>query len=111
RVAFTAAGGVDSPRTVVTALCSSPELAGDLDLALHDVNAERLAHARTRATRIAAQSGSGATVTASADRRPVLDGARYVINEIQVGGGRPDRVDVELPGRAGARACRADTRA
>src|SRR5262245_46640631 len=85
KVAFIGAGSIEFTRNVVTDLCSYPELGGELDLALHDVSAERLAHAQTLAARIAAQSGSGATVTASADRRPVLDGARYVLNEIQVG--------------------------
>src|SRR5215467_9550278 len=83
KVAFIGAGSVEFTRNVVTDLCGYPELAGGLDLALHDVSAERLAYAETLAARIVAQIGSGATVSASADRRPVLDGARYVINEIQ----------------------------
>ena len=109
KVAFIGAGSVEFTRNVVTDLCGYPELAGGLDLALHDVNAERLAHAQTLATRIVAQTGSGATVTASADRRPVLDGARYVINEIQVGGYDATRLDFDIPARYGVRQTIADT--
>ena len=61
KVAFIGAGSVEFTRNVVTDLCSFPELTGDLDLALHDVSAERLAHAQTLATRIVAQTGSGGT--------------------------------------------------
>ena len=47
KVAFIGAGSVEFTRNVVTDLCGYPELAGGLDLALHDVSAERLAHAPT----------------------------------------------------------------
>src|SRR5204862_7187035 len=93
----------------VTDLCSYPELAGGLGLALHDVSAERLAHALPLATRITAQTASGATVTASADRKPVLDGAQYVINEIQVGGYDATRLDFDIPARYGVRQTIGDT--
>src|SRR5215831_7494801 len=109
KVAFIGAGSVEFTRNVVTDLSGYPELAGGLDLALHDVSAERLGHARALATRIVAQTGSGATVTASADRRPVLDGARYVINEIQVGGYDATRLDFDIPARYGVRQTIADT--
>ena len=66
KVAFIGAGSVEFTRNVVTDLCGYPELAGELHLALHDVSAERLGHAQALATRIVAQTGSGATVTASA---------------------------------------------
>jgi alpha-galactosidase/6-phospho-beta-glucosidase family protein len=103
KVAFIGADSVEFTRNVVTNLCSCPELTGDLDLALHDVSAERFAHAQALAARIVAQTGSGATVTASADRRPVLGGARYVINEIQVGGYDATRLDFDIPARYGVR--------
>jgi hypothetical protein len=59
KVAFSGAGGVEFTRNVVADLCSYPELTGDLDLALLDVNAERLAHAQPLATRIAAPARPG----------------------------------------------------
>src|SRR5215471_3459721 len=109
KVTFIGAGSVEFTRNVVTDLCGYPELRGELHLALHDVSAERLGHAETLARRIAGQTGSGATVTASLDRRDALRDARYVINEIQVGGYDATRVDFDIPARYGVRQTIADT--
>jgi alpha-galactosidase len=109
KVAFIGAGSVEFTRNVVTDLCGYPELTGGLELALHDINSERLAHAHALATRIVAQTGSAATVTACADRHAALDGARYVINEIQVGGYDATRLDFDIPARYGVRQTIGDT--
>jgi alpha-galactosidase len=109
KVTFVGAGSIEFTRNVVTDLCSYPELAGQLHLALHDVSAPRLAYAEALARQIAAQTGAGATITASADRREALDGARYVINEIQVGGYAATQLDFEIPARYGVRQTIADT--
>src|SRR5215831_17629165 len=55
KVAFIGAGSVKFTRNVVTDLCGFPELADGLDLALHDITTERLAHAHALATRIVVQ--------------------------------------------------------
>ena len=106
---FIGAGSVEFTRNVVTDLCSFAELRGDLHLALHDVSPERLRHAETLARRIVAQTGSSATVTASLDRREALQGARYVINEIQVGGYDATRLDFGIPAGYGVRQTIGDT--
>ena len=49
----------------MTDLCGYPEFRGGLHFALYDISAERLAHAERLARRISAQSGAGATVTAT----------------------------------------------
>jgi alpha-galactosidase len=109
KIAFIGAGSVEFTRNVVTDLCGYPELAGGLDLALHDVSAERLRHAEALARRIVAQTSSAATVSASLDRRTALRGARYVINEIQVGGYDATRLDFDIPARYGVRQTIGDT--
>jgi alpha-galactosidase len=109
KVAFIGAGSVEFTRNVVTDLCGYPELSGELELSLHDVSAERLRHAETLARRIVAQTSSGATVTASLDRPAALQGARYVINEIQVGGYDATRLDFDIPARYGVRQTIGDT--
>jgi alpha-galactosidase len=109
KVAFFGAGSVEFTRNVVTDLCSYREFRGGLHLALHDISAERLDHARRLAERISAQAGAGATVTATQDRREALAGARYVINEVQVGGYRATRADFDIPARYGVRQTIADT--
>ena len=56
---FVGAGSVEFTRNVVTDLCGYPEFRGELQLALYDISAERLAHAERLARRISEQSGAG----------------------------------------------------
>ena len=109
KVTFVGAGSIEFTRNVVTDLCSYPEFRGELHLSLYDISAERLAHAERLAARISAQAGAGATVTATRDRRAALDGARYVINEVQVGGYDATRADFDIPARYGVRQTIGDT--
>ncbi len=109
KVTFVGAGSVEFTRNVVTDLCSYPELSGRLHFALHDISAERLAHAELLANRIARQTGSNAFVTATPDRREALTDADYVVNEIQVGGYRATRLDFDIPARYGVRQTIGDT--
>ncbi len=109
KVTFVGAGSIEFTRNVVTDLCAYPEFRGQLHLSLYDISADRLAHAERLARRIAAQTGADATVTASQDRREALDGARYVINEVQVGGYDATRADFDIPARYGVRQTIGDT--
>ncbi|HXB46307.1 MAG TPA: alpha-glucosidase/alpha-galactosidase [Streptosporangiaceae bacterium] len=109
-VAFIGAGSIEFTRNVVTDLCSYPELAGQgLHLALHDISPERLEFAEALTRKLVAQTGANATVSASAERGSVLDGARYVINEVQVGGYAATRSDFDIPARYGVRQTIGDT--
>jgi alpha-galactosidase len=109
KVAFIGAGSIEFTRNVMTDLCTYPEFQDSLHLALHDISAPRLAHAETLARQIVAQTGSGATVTVWPDRAAALKDARYVINEIQVGGYDATRVDFDIPARYGVRQTIGDT--
>ena len=109
KVTFIGAGSIEFTRNVVTDLCSYPEFHGRLDLALYDISAERLAFAEQLALRIAEQTGCGATVTATLNRRAALAGAGYVINEVQVGGYDATRADFDIPARYGVRQTIGDT--
>jgi alpha-galactosidase len=109
KVTFVGAGSIEFTRNVVTDLCSYPEFHGRLHLSLYDISAGRLAHAERLARRIAAQTGCGAEVTATADRRAALAGADYVINEVQVGGYAATRADFDIPARYGVRQTIGDT--
>jgi alpha-galactosidase len=109
KLTFIGAGSIEFTRNVVTDLCSYPEFRGGLHLALYDISADRLAHAERLATRIAAQTGSQAVVSATRDRREALAGANYVINEVQVGGYDATRADFDIPARYGVRQTIGDT--
>jgi alpha-galactosidase len=109
QVTFIGAGSVEFTRNVVTDLCSYPEFRNNLRLTLHDISAERLAHAERLVRRISEQAGAGALVTATLDRREALTGADYVINAVQVGGYDATRADFDIPARYGVRQTIGDT--
>jgi alpha-galactosidase len=109
KVAFIGAGSVEFTRNVVSDLCAFAELEGRLELSLHDIDAERLGHAEALVRRINEQTGAGARVSSNIDRRTAVEGADYVINEIQVGGYRATRADFDIPARYGVRQTIADT--
>jgi alpha-galactosidase len=109
KVAFIGAGSVEFTRSVVTDLCGFPELHGQLELSLQDISAPRLEHAEALVRKIVAQTGADATVTASASRPQALDGASYVINEVQAGGYAATRLDFDIPARYGVRQTIGDT--
>lgn len=109
KIGFIGAGSVEFTRNVVTDLCSFPELQGELQLSLHDIDAERLGYAEALARRISDQSGAGATITSNVDRLSAVEGCDYVVNEIQVGGYRATRTDFDVPARFGVRQTIGDT--
>src|SRR3984885_14429547 len=109
KVTFVGAGSIEFTRNVVTDLCAYPEFGGQLQLSLYDISAERLEFAARLARQIVTQTGAAATVTATQDRREALDGARYVINEVQVGGYDATRADFDIPARYGVRQTIGDT--
>ena len=109
KIAIIGAGSVEFTRNILTDLGSYPELHGTLQLALHDIDEERLAYAERTANQVVQRLGAGYTVSAHADRREAFDGADYLINEIQVGGYRATVTDFEIPTRYGLRQTIADT--
>src|SRR5437763_16019375 len=109
RIVMIGAGSVEFTRNIVADLCSYPEMHGDLTLALHDIDDERLAYASRAAESIVRRTGAGYSIEAQTDRRPALDGAYYAINEIQAGGYRATRTAFEVPKKYGVRQTIGDT--
>jgi alpha-galactosidase len=109
KVAFVGAGSIEFTRSVVSDLCSFTDLAGELEFALHDIDDERLRFAENLAGHLIRASGANAKVSAHLDRVAALDGASYVINEIQVGGYAATLIDFEIPARYGVRQTIGDT--
>ncbi len=105
---FLGAGSVVFTRQLLTDLLRYADLPV-LDLALHDVDVERLEVARLTALNVAEQLGREVRIRASADRREALAGADFVINMIQVGGIAATRLDLEIPARYGLRQTIGDT--
>ncbi|MEU0568775.1 alpha-glucosidase/alpha-galactosidase [Nonomuraea sp. NPDC005983] len=108
KITFIGAGSVVFTQGLLADLFAFPELK-DVHVALHDIDAERLATAERAARHIAAERGAHPRVTAHADRREALDGADFVINIVQVGMGEATRTDFAVPARYGLRQTIGDT--
>jgi alpha-galactosidase len=109
KITFLGAGSTVFARRLLTDLLSFPELA-ESQVALHDIDAERLRSSQIVAGRVAEALGAHPTLTATTDRRAALDGADYAIAMIQVGGYKPATVtDFEIPKHFGLRQTIADT--
>src|SRR5262245_33586681 len=102
------AGSVEFTRGLVADVVTTPELHGTT-IALHDIDAERLSVAEAFARRASDATGAGLTITTNVDRRAALDGADYVVNEIQVGGYAATLLDFQIPARYGLRQTSGDT--
>jgi alpha-galactosidase len=109
KVAIVGAGSVEFTRNIVADLSSWPELRGAFEIALHDIDPERLTYAERAARALVERTGAGHTVTAHLERRPAFEGADYMINEVQVGGYRATRTDFDVPAKYGLRQTIADT--
>jgi alpha-galactosidase len=108
KIAFVGAGSVVFTQGLLADLFAFPELK-DAHIALHDIDAERLATAEAAARYIAGERGATAVITAHADRRAALDGSDFVINTVQVGMGEATRIDFDVPARYGVRQTIGDT--
>jgi alpha-galactosidase len=109
KVVLIGAGSVVFSRVLIGDLLLYPELR-DAEIALVDIDADRLEVARRMTERVAAACEAAPKVSAHAERRAALEGADYVFNTIQVGGFRPCTVtDFEVPKRFGLRQTIADT--
>ncbi|WP_433619938.1 alpha-galactosidase [Paenibacillus cellulositrophicus] len=78
-------------------------------IALVDIDAERLEIARKLVEKIIELSGKRWNVIASTDRREVIGGSQFVINQIEVGGLQTVRYEYEIPLKYGVNQCIGDT--
>jgi alpha-galactosidase len=110
KVAFIGAGSTVFARNLTVDLLSFDSLRDTTELALMDIDEERLRTSETVARRVADHVAADAAITATTDRRAALDGADYVVTMMQVGGYRPATItDFEVPKRFGLRQTIADT--
>ncbi len=109
KIAFIGAGSIGFTRKLVRDLLTFPTLAGS-DIALMDIDPERLDFAERAVKRIVEVGGYPATVTATRDRTEALEGADFVIVTILVGSTEVWGQDIEIPMRYGVDINVGDTR-
>ena len=108
RIAFIGAGSVVFTKNLLGDILERPELRG-AEIALHDIDADRLATAEAMAAYVAGVRGASPVISAHLDRRAAIQGADYVLNMVQIGGHEATLKDFEIPARYGLRQTIADT--
>ncbi|MHA0856564.1 alpha-galactosidase [Paenibacillus sp. CMAA1364] len=109
KITFLGAGSTVFAKNVLGDCMLTPALQ-NFELALYDIDQERLKDSENMLTNIKATSGSLCQIKAYTDRKEALRGAKYVINAIQVGGYDPCTItDFEIPKKYGLRQTIADT--
>ena len=109
KIAIIGAGSVGFTKKLVTDILCVPEFAGHRD------RADR--HQRSTTSTWSSRSSSGSSrstgcrrrVTATTDRREALEGARYVISCVRIGGLEAFADDIHIPLKYGVDQCVGDT--
>jgi alpha-galactosidase len=108
RIAFIGAGSVVFTKNLLGDILAQPALR-DADIALHDIDPDRLSTADAMARWVARTRDASPRITTHDDRRAAIDGADFVINMVQIGGHEATLLDFDLPARFGLRQTIADT--
>ena len=109
KITFIGAGSTIFLRHLLGDALLMPSLS-NAEIALMDIDEQRLAEAELVARRVVETLKAGASVTATTSRREALDGADFVIVSVQIGGYKPCTVtDFEIPKKYGLRQTIADT--
>ena len=109
KIAFIGAGSFGFTRTLVKDILTFP-LLENAELALMDIDPERLEYSTRAVQRIVDEGKYPATVTSTLDRREALDGADAVLVTILSGGVQVWRHDIEIPMKFGVDMNVGDTR-
>ncbi|MFI6502862.1 alpha-glucosidase/alpha-galactosidase [Nonomuraea typhae] len=109
RIVFVGLGDVEVVRRVLSDLLLAPELRGELEIVLHDADPGLLATAEALVKSLDAEADGRASIVAAPDRRRALDGAAFVVADVDVGGFEATLKDFEIPHRYGLRQTIGDT--
>ena len=109
KIAFLGAGSFGFTRGLVRDILTFPALA-DSEIALMDIDQERLDFIKAAVDKIVAAGNYPAKVTATTDRAQALDGADGVAITILQGGVEVFRSDIEIPKKYGVDTNIGDTR-
>ena len=108
RIAIIGAGSIGFTKKLISDLLKVPEFAG-VEFALTDISARNLDMIRQVIERLIAVNRLPARVVATTDRRQALEGARYVMNVVRIGGLEAYQADIDIPLKYGVDQCVGDT--
>lgn len=109
KITFIGAGSTVFAKNVLGDCILTPALS-ESEIALYDIDLERLSDSEKMLNNINTNNGGHAKIMSYHDRKEALKGADYVVNAIQVGGYDPCTIiDFEVPKKYGLRQTIADT--
>jgi len=108
RIAFIGAGSVVFTKNLLGDILALPALR-DVEIALHDIDSDRLRTADAMAHWVAGERGAAPKISTHEDRLAAIDGADFVVNMVQIGGHEATLRDFEVPARYGVRQTIGDT--
>jgi alpha-galactosidase len=109
KITFIGAGSAVFAKNVLGDCILTPALQG-FELALFDIDEERLHDCEQMLNNLKQNVGSDANIVAYHNRKEALRNARYVVNAVQIGGYKPCTVtDFEIPKKYGLRQTIGDT--
>lgn len=111
KVTFLGAGSTIFAKAVLgDCLVAAGNEIKDLEISLHDIDEVRLDDSYRMLCNIAENLGKDVKIEAHLDRRKSLEGAKYIVNAVQIGGYDPCTItDFEIPKKYGLRQTIADT--
>ena len=108
KIAIVGAGSVGFTKRLITDIVCVPELQ-DAEFALTDISQHNLSMVQRILDRMVEANRLPTKITATTDRRKALDGARYVISCVRVGGLEAYADDIRIPLKYGVDQCVGDT--
>lgn len=108
KLAIIGAGSVGFTKKLCSDILKVPEFE-EIEIALTDINAANLEMVAQIIRRIVEVNGLKTTVTATTDRRRALEGARYIMNVVRIGGLEAFADDIRIPLKYGVDQCVGDT--
>ncbi|OCT15673.1 alpha-glucosidase/alpha-galactosidase [Paenibacillus pectinilyticus] len=108
KVAFIGAGSIGFTRGLLRDLLAVPEF-HNIQVAFTDINPHNLDMVTELCQRDIHENGLAIQIQATTDRREALEGAKYVLCTIRVGGLEAFATDVDIPLKYGVDQCVGDT--
>src|SRR5664279_1825704 len=108
KIAIIGAGSVGFTKRLITDIVCVPELR-DVEFALTDISQHNLSMVRQILERMVEANRLPTKITATTERRKALEGARYVISCVRVGGLEAYADDIRIPLKYGVDQCVGDT--
>jgi alpha-galactosidase len=102
------AGSVGFTRKLCSDILSVPEFE-EIEIALTDISQANLDMIAQILRKMIEVSGLKTKVTATTDRRKALEGAKYVMNTVRIGGVEAFATDISIPLKYGVDQCVGDT--